>query len=174
MFFFKHKNTSYFFFVLGQISNYKTIQHPNSCSTLTHFYLEENILSIPPPRCLFLQVLSLMLSLFLSLSVCPPPIAFLSLCVQAQRVKQGRVRLFLWRRNKGHLQEVVCERAQNASRIIRSAVMTDNRPQLIRGKVRELWWCGGAKGKAKITRDYQSQCNESIVHLHYRYVRATL
>lgn len=39
---------------------------------------------------------------------------------------------------KGHLQEVVCERVQNASWIIRLAVMTDNRPQLIREKTREM------------------------------------
>lgn len=46
---------------------------------------------------------------------------------------------------KGHLQEVVWERVQNASWIIRLAVMTDNRPQLIRGRARETG--GGHPGR---------------------------
>lgn len=46
---------------------------------------------------------------------------------------------------KGHLQEVVCERVQNASWIIRLAVMTDNRPQLIREKTREMGWGGSGE-----------------------------
>lgn len=44
---------------------------------------------------------------------------------------------------KGHLQEVVWERVLNASWIIRLAVMTDNRPQLIRGRAREMGGGGG-------------------------------
>lgn len=62
------------------------------------------------------------------------------------------MRRFLWRRNKGHLQEVVCERAQNASRIIRSAVMTDNKPQLIRGKERDLGGGRGGRGGGVLQR----------------------
>lgn len=46
---------------------------------------------------------------------------------------------------KGHLQEVVWERVLNASWIIRLAVMTDNRPQLIRGRAREMG--GGHPGR---------------------------
>lgn len=57
---------------------------------------------------------------------------------QAEHLQAGREReavsMATW---KGHLQEVVWERVQNASWIIRLAVMTDNRPQLIRGRVRE-------------------------------------
>lgn len=44
---------------------------------------------------------------------------------------------------KGHLQEVLCERVQNASWIIRLPVMTDNRPQLIKEKEREMGLGGG-------------------------------
>lgn len=39
---------------------------------------------------------------------------------------------------KGHLQEVLCERVQNASWVIRLPVMTDNRQQLIKEKEREM------------------------------------
>lgn len=152
----KHKP---FVFVV-QISNYKDILLSHSCSTLTYLLGRKHSVI---PCCLFLRTLSRLLSLSLSLSLS----TLFSHSVQRQSVsKQGRVRRFLWRRNKGHLQEVVCERAQNASRIIRSAVMTDNRPQLIRGRGRELRWCGGAEGKPEISRDYQSQCNEATVHLH--------
>lgn len=84
-------------------------------SILTHICLEENVLS------------------FLSLSL------FRSHSVYRLSISERReaVSMVTW---KGHLQEVVCERVQNASWIIRLAVMTDNRPQLIRGKARETGW----------------------------------
>lgn len=78
-----------------------------------HICLEENVLSF----------------LFVSL---PLSVYRLSISQWSEAVS-----MVTW---KGHLQEVVCERVQNASWIIRLAVMTDNRPQLIREKTREMGW----------------------------------
>lgn len=84
------------------------------------------------PICLGENVLSFSVSLLL-------------LRTQAEHLQVEREReavsIATW---KGHLQEVVWERVQNASWIIRLAVMTDNRPQLIRGRVRETG--GGIQG----------------------------
>lgn len=73
------------------------------------------------------SVISLCVSLFLSRSVCEQ-----SISEQRDGVTMATC--------KGHLQEVPCERVQNASRIIRLPVMTDNRPLLIRENERDGGW----------------------------------
>lgn len=100
--------------IICAVTSQNDLLVPSYCSSiLMHICLEENVLSF------------LFLSLLLS--------------VYGLSISQWReaVSMETW---KGHLQEVVCERVQNASWIIRLAVMTDNRPQLIREKTREMGW----------------------------------
>lgn len=105
-------------------------------STPLHSCLEENVL------------LSLFLALLLSY-----PVYKLSISEEREAVSMATC--------KGHLQEVLCERVQNVSWIIRLTVMTDNRPQLIREKEEEMGW-----GDRQELLDIEQRNNRAFIIWH--------